>query len=118
MSLYDELLAQGLPVISVNPQMEVAMGPMTNDQRRLYAAVILYHYAPLEYPRVIDAALALNDLGINYGTVMDTLFAYSNDTHATLPELRVQMQYVTTLLWKLMLVLFTKSLLSEYNKKE
>jgi hypothetical protein len=102
MSLLTELQAVGLPVISVSPANEITMGDMTEDQKRLYRAVLLHHFSPFDFPDIVQVVQYRLDLQNNYLDIIAHLLSYSNWNNASLPELRTQMKYISSLLYKIM----------------
>jgi hypothetical protein len=102
MTLLEELQAVGLPVISVSPTNEITMGEMTEDQKRLYRAVLLHHFSPYDFPDIVDVVQFRLDLKNNYADIILHLLSYSTWTNASLPELRTQMKYISYLLYRVM----------------
>ena len=105
MTLYDDLLAEGLPVISVSDKNEITMGTMTDDQKLIYDAVLLQYFHPNDYPDVLERRKNKRDIALLFPFVLNKLKTYSTMTNATAADLQEQAKFNAKILRQILLVL-------------
>lgn len=85
MTIYDELLAAGLPVVIADESGAVSMGAMTQTQRGQFTDILLQHFQPAVWAEVQQTRVDMQTVRNAYQdmiTRLEQIQAASNPTNA------------------------------------
>lgn len=83
MTIFDELLAAGLPVISADESGAISMGEMTDAQKDIFKDVVLAHFNPIDWEQVQQNRIDKAQLKSEFQSIIDTLVQIENATSPT-----------------------------------
>jgi hypothetical protein len=109
MTLFEKLVAAGIPVISADENGMVSTQALTEAQDAIYRDILLEHFQPAVYADLVDQRNNKNQIRTGYVNTIDTLSSIENAQTLTNAQILAAVKFMAKTL-RLLLKLLRNTL--------